>query len=232
VLPILDTHTFTFLIEDPATSGNLGRNGTRHCGAFTTPSPAMGDKLAIDLNIVDRYQNVYPTKQQTGTELFDWSTTRHATSSASRCIFENSLLASGPGAAALRRRRGQPRGADWAKLGGGIGSRGWAFRGAARLWWMANPGRCGMRKPCGCRPGRTASRRQPAEPGPRLLRLNGELKAARQPRCALHRIHLSKFARANRCARSHAAGGGDRFRSATRRVLVPTLCCFPRPSIS
>ena len=28
------------------------------------------DRLAIDLNIVDRYQNVYPTKQQTGTELF------------------------------------------------------------------------------------------------------------------------------------------------------------------
>ena len=28
------------------------------------------EKLAIDLNIVDRYQNVYPTKQQTGTELF------------------------------------------------------------------------------------------------------------------------------------------------------------------
>jgi hypothetical protein len=33
--------------------------------------PPSQEKLAIDVNIVDRYQNVYPTKQQTGAELFE-----------------------------------------------------------------------------------------------------------------------------------------------------------------
>ena len=34
------------------------------------PLTPRSDKLAIDINVVERYQDVYPTKQQTGTELF------------------------------------------------------------------------------------------------------------------------------------------------------------------
>jgi len=50
-------------------------------------------KLAIHINIVDRYQDVYPTKQQTGTELFQLV---HLAASAFPQValyFENSILA-------------------------------------------------------------------------------------------------------------------------------------------
>ena len=69
-LPMLETRDFTFLIEDPATIWHLGPQrypeiAARYAGI--TPRP---EKLAIDVNIVERYQDVYPTKMQTGTELF------------------------------------------------------------------------------------------------------------------------------------------------------------------
>ena len=69
LLPLLERHDFTFLVEDPATTWNLSpERYTRLAGKYRplTPRP---DRLAIDINIVERYQDVYPTKQQTGTEL-------------------------------------------------------------------------------------------------------------------------------------------------------------------
>jgi len=69
VLPLLSRYPFTFLIEDPATVWHLGpqRYDTLAARYQTlTPHP---EKLGIDINIVERYQNVYPTRQQTGTEL-------------------------------------------------------------------------------------------------------------------------------------------------------------------
>ena len=69
VLPLLDRYAFTFLIEDPATVWHLG--ASRYAAIaerYATLTP-RSERLAIDLNIVDRYQDVYPTKQQTGTEL-------------------------------------------------------------------------------------------------------------------------------------------------------------------
>jgi hypothetical protein len=92
VLPLLDTHNFTFLIEDPATVWNLGpRRYPAIAERYEALTPHK-DKLAIDLNIVDRYQNVYPTKQQTGSELFQL--VHHAAASFPRVAlyFENSLL--------------------------------------------------------------------------------------------------------------------------------------------
>ncbi|WP_031495208.1 hypothetical protein [Bryobacter aggregatus] len=58
-----------FLIEDPATVWHLGPKRyaeirQRYQGLTDDPG-----RLAIDLNIVDRYQDVYPTKRQTGAEL-------------------------------------------------------------------------------------------------------------------------------------------------------------------
>jgi hypothetical protein len=70
VLPLLAEHDFTFLIEDPATVWNLGPQRYPQIAARYQPLTERQDKLAIDVNIVERYQDVYPTKVQTGAELF------------------------------------------------------------------------------------------------------------------------------------------------------------------
>jgi hypothetical protein len=93
ILPLLDTHDFTFLIEDPATVWNLGPQRYPEIAKRYQPLTPRAAKLAIDINIVDRYQDVYPTKQQTGTELFELI---HLASSAFPRValyFENSILA-------------------------------------------------------------------------------------------------------------------------------------------
>jgi len=70
VLPLLALHDLTFLIEDPATIWNLGPQRYPQIAARYQALTPAHDKLAVDINIVERYQDVYPTKQQTGTELF------------------------------------------------------------------------------------------------------------------------------------------------------------------
>lgn len=92
VLPLLDKHSFSFLIEDPATVWNLGPERYTDIAKKYQPLTPHTEKLAIDINIVDRYQDVYPTKQQTGTELFELV---HFASSAFPRValyFENSIL--------------------------------------------------------------------------------------------------------------------------------------------
>jgi len=92
LLPLLDKHAFTFLVEDPATVWHLGPQRyaeiARRYGELT---PRM-DRVGVDINIVERYQDVYPTKQQTGTELFQL--VRSAAESFARVAlyFESSLL--------------------------------------------------------------------------------------------------------------------------------------------
>jgi hypothetical protein len=91
VLPLLRKHDFTFLIEDPATIWNLGPRRYRQIAARYVPLTPAHDKLAIDINVVRRYQDVYPTKEQTGTELFQLV---HAASQAFPRValyFENSI---------------------------------------------------------------------------------------------------------------------------------------------
>jgi hypothetical protein len=56
-------------VEDPATVWNLGPERYREIAAAYAALTPHRDRLAIDLNIVERYQDVYPTKQQAGTEL-------------------------------------------------------------------------------------------------------------------------------------------------------------------
>src|SRR5205085_4930839 len=92
VLPLLNQHNFTFLIEDPATVWHLGAERYRQIAQRYVALTPHREKLAIDLNIVERYQNVYPTKQQTGTELFQL--VHQAATSFDRVAlyFENSLL--------------------------------------------------------------------------------------------------------------------------------------------
>jgi hypothetical protein len=71
VLPLLEEHDFAFLIEDPATIWNLGPKRYPEIAERYKPLTLQQSKLAIDINVVERYQDVYPVKRQTGTELFE-----------------------------------------------------------------------------------------------------------------------------------------------------------------
>lgn len=92
VLPLLDQHDFTFLIEDPATIWNLGPQRYPQIAARYQPLTKHTDHLAIDINIVERYQDVYPTKQQTGTELFQLVHLAAQSFPRVALYFENSIL--------------------------------------------------------------------------------------------------------------------------------------------
>ncbi len=93
VLPLLDQHDFTFLIEDPATVWNLGPQRYPKIAEQYEPLTKQAGKLAIDINIVERYQDVYPTKQQTGTELFQLVHLAARSFPRVALYFENSILA-------------------------------------------------------------------------------------------------------------------------------------------
>jgi hypothetical protein len=92
VLPLLAEHNFTFLIEDPATVWHLGSERYREIARRYGELTAKRDRLAIDLNIVERYQDVYPTKQQTGVELFQLVHAAASSFDRVALYFENSLL--------------------------------------------------------------------------------------------------------------------------------------------
>ena len=179
VLPLLDTHNFTFLVEDPASVWNEGPQRYPEIAARYKALTPHKDKLAIDLNIVDRYQNVYPTKQQTGSELFQL--VHHAAASFPRVAlyFENSLLPPDlkllPTAAATVTRI-EAMGPKWmvdSRSGTGIAWKGpakvddlpWPVRDDETLWVPAGP--------------HTIEPAAAATPSPRLLHLSADLKAAR-----------------------------------------------------
>jgi hypothetical protein len=179
VLPLLENHNFTFLVEDPATVWNQGPQRYPAIAERYQALTPHKDKLAIDLNIVERYQNVYPTKQQTGSELFQL--VHHASASFPRVAlyFENSLLPPDlkllPSAAATVTRI-EPLGSKLI-----IESRstvGVAWKGPAKvddLPWPARDDET-IWLPAGAHTIEAA----PALPtGPRLLYLNADLKSAR-----------------------------------------------------
>ncbi len=87
-LSLLKNHSFTFLIEDPATLWNLG---PQRYPEIARRYPSL-DRLAIDINVVDRYQDVYPTKQQTGIELFQLVHLAAGSFPRVALYFENSIL--------------------------------------------------------------------------------------------------------------------------------------------
>ncbi len=93
LLPLLDSHDFTFLIEDPATIWHLGPQRYPQIAEKYKPLTTHREKLAIDINIVERYQDVYPTKQQTGTELFQLVNLSAKAFARVALYFENSILA-------------------------------------------------------------------------------------------------------------------------------------------
>jgi hypothetical protein len=179
VLPLLDQHNVTFLIEDPATVWHLGPQRYHAIAERYRELTPHHDKLAIDLNIVDRYQDVYPTKQQTGTELFQLVHSAAANFGRVALYFENSLLAPDwallPSAATAATRTEKEGGKA---LVDAVAPVGIPWRGAAIVdghpWPVADDETVWL--PAGV---------HTVEPSPEkvnsmhLVRLNGELKSAR-----------------------------------------------------
>ncbi|MBX3435790.1 MAG: hypothetical protein KF847_20930, partial [Pirellulales bacterium] len=60
---------FTLLIEDPAPLWSLGAERYARIAEAYVPLSDDPRRLAIDLNIVERYQQTYPTRKQLGGEL-------------------------------------------------------------------------------------------------------------------------------------------------------------------
>jgi hypothetical protein len=93
LLPVLEPRESTFLIEDPATVWHLGPDRYPEIARRYAPLTLRPEKLAIDINIVERYQDVYPTKKQTGAELFQLVHLASAAFERTALYFESSLEA-------------------------------------------------------------------------------------------------------------------------------------------
>jgi hypothetical protein len=178
VLPLLDSHPFTFLVEDPATVWHMGPERYKKiAGQYQELTPHR-DKLAIDLNIVDRYQNVYPTKQQTGVELLQLVHSAAENFDQVALYFESSLsppdLKLLPAAAATVTRIERIGQKTIVESAAGIGI---AWRGPAEVdgqpWPAADAETLWL--PAGAHTVEPSSQPAPLH----LLRLNGELKGAR-----------------------------------------------------
>jgi hypothetical protein len=68
-LKLMDHYDFTFIVEDPGSVWHLGPQRYTKIAVLYRPLTTHQERLAVDINIVGRWQTVYPTKQQTGAEL-------------------------------------------------------------------------------------------------------------------------------------------------------------------
>ncbi len=100
LLPLLGTRDFTFLVEDPAPLWSMGPGRYPKMALEYAPHVKAAGRLAVDINVVERYQDVYPTKQQVGVELFQ-EVHMAAGAFARVCLYFESSI----------------RRADWALLG-------------------------------------------------------------------------------------------------------------------
>jgi hypothetical protein len=178
VLPILNRHNMTLLIEDPATVWHLGADRYREIAARYAALTPRREKLAIDLNIVERYQNVYPTKQQTGVELYQL--VHQAASSFERVAlyFESSLFSTDlgllPSAAASVKRVERIGNKLVVESSGGVGV---PWKGGAVVdgqRWPVTDGEVVWLPP-----GAHAVEPAEARPGMRVVQFVGTLRAAR-----------------------------------------------------
>lgn len=92
LLPVAAAHHATFLVEDPATVWHLGPERYTEMARRYAPITPKDQDLAIDINVVERYQDVYPTKQQTGAELFLLVHSAAQAFPQVALYFENSIL--------------------------------------------------------------------------------------------------------------------------------------------
>jgi hypothetical protein len=90
-LPLIQARHSTLLVEDPATLWSLGpERYTKLAGKYRELTPDRS-QIAVDINVVERYQDVYPTKKQTGIELFELVHQAAASFARVALYFENSL---------------------------------------------------------------------------------------------------------------------------------------------
>ena len=151
VLPMLSKHDFQFLIEDPATVWHLGPDRYSEIARRYAELTPRADKLAIDINIVERYQDVYPTKQQTGVELMQLVQVASRAFERVALYFENSILKAdwdllpASGAVAKRYERSgdrlivesaRPLGVRW-KGGAKVNGRIWPVSDGETIWLPA-----------------------------------------------------------------------------------------------
>jgi hypothetical protein len=90
-LPLMQARQSTLLVEDPATMWSLGPERYSKLGAQYRLLTSDSAHLAVDINVVERYQDVYPTKKQTGVELFELVHEAAISFSRVALYFENSL---------------------------------------------------------------------------------------------------------------------------------------------
>jgi hypothetical protein len=69
LLPLASKYDFRLVIEDPATLWDRGPSRYTEIAKRYEPLADDPERLAIDINIVERYQQTYPTKKQVGGEL-------------------------------------------------------------------------------------------------------------------------------------------------------------------
>lgn len=90
-LPAIQARKSTLLVEDPATLWSLGpERYAKLAGKYRELTPDSR-QIAVDINVVERYQDVYPTKKQTGVELFELVHQAAASFARVALYFENSL---------------------------------------------------------------------------------------------------------------------------------------------
>ncbi|MDQ2711227.1 MAG: hypothetical protein M3Y24_03145 [Acidobacteriota bacterium] len=90
-LPLMEQRKNTLLVEDPATLWALGpERYARLADQYKKLTPHT-ERLAVDINVVERYQDVYPTKKQTGVELLELVHQAAVSFGHVALYFENSL---------------------------------------------------------------------------------------------------------------------------------------------
>ena len=90
-LPAIESRKDTLLVEDPATLWALGPERYGRLAEKYKELTEHRERLAIDINVVERYQDVYPTKKQTGVELLELIHQAAVSFPQIALYFENSL---------------------------------------------------------------------------------------------------------------------------------------------
>lgn len=90
-LPLITARKAVLLVEDPATLWALGPERYARLADKYHELTNERDRLAVDINVVERYQDVYPTKKQTGLELFEQLHQAAISFGQVALYFENSL---------------------------------------------------------------------------------------------------------------------------------------------
>ncbi len=90
-LPLIEKRKCTLLVEDPATLWALGPERYARLADKYQQIAAERERLAVDINVVERYQDVYPTKKQTGVELLELVHQAAVSFGRVAVYFENSL---------------------------------------------------------------------------------------------------------------------------------------------